>query len=344
MKMGVDLGRLVPKTKVSLGELSGKTIAIDAYNALYQFLAVIRGADGEPLKDQQGRVTSHLSGLFYRSVNLMEKGINLVYIFDGKPPELKAKEISQRRIIKEKAQHNYEKALRSGNIVEAKKFAQATSRLNHDMIQDSKRLLDLMGIPWVQAPSEGEAQAAYMASKGQASMTASQDYDAILFGAPKILRNLTISGKRKLPNKNIYVNVETERIDLNHTLSTLGLTREQLVDLGILLGTDFNPEGFDRIGPSTALKLIKQYGSFESIPGLQKDMINLEAIREIFLRPNVTDIDTPKQGPFMENLISDFLSKERDFSQDRLESAMKRLRIQTSTRSENLEKWFEETH
>ncbi len=343
MTMGVDLGSLVLKTKVSLSELSGKTIAIDAYNALYQFLAAIRGVSGEPLMDQQGRVTSHLSGLFYRSVNLMEKGVNLVYVFDGKPPELKAKEISQRRLIKEKAQQNYEKALRSGNIVEAKKFAQATSRLNHDMIQDSKHLLDLMGIPWVQAPSEGEAQAAYMASKGQASMAASQDHDAILFGAPRLIRNLTMSGRRKLPNKNIYVNVETERIDLNQTLSSLGLTREQLVDLGILLGTDFNPEGFKGIGPRTALKLIKQHGSFDSIPGLQTDVIDLEAIRKIFLRPDVRDVDTPKQGPFKENLISEFLSKERDFSQDRLEPIMKRLRIQTSTRSENLEKWFEAT-
>ena len=292
MKMGVDLGRLVLKTKVSLGELSGTTIAIDAYNALYQFLAVIRGATGEPLKDRQGRITSHLSGLFYRSANLMEKGINLVYIFDGKPPELKAKEISQRRVIKEKAQYNYEKAIRSGNIVEAKKFAQSTSKLSHDMIQDSKHLLDLMGIPWVQAPSEGEAQAAYMASKGQASMAAS---------------------------------------------------REQLVDIGILLGTDFNPDGFKGIGPSNALKLIKQHGSIDSIPGLEKKMINLEAIRDIFLRPNVSDVDTPKQGPFVEESISEFLSKERDFSQDRLESAMQKLRIQTSTRSENLEKWFGET-
>lgn len=343
MKMGVDLGSLVLKTKVSLGELSGTTIAIDAYNALYQFLAVIRGAAGEPLKDRQGRVTSHLSGLFYRSVNLMEKGINLVYIFDGKPPELKAKEISQRRVIKEKAQYNYEKAIRSGNIVEAKKFAQSTSRLTHDMIQDSKHLLDLMGIPWVQAPSEGEAQAAYMASKGQASMAASQDHDAILFGAPRLLRNLTISGKRKLPNKNIYVSVETERIDLDSTLLNLGLTREQLVDLGILLGTDFNPEGFKGIGPSTALKLIKQHGSINSIPGLQNEVINLEAIREIFLRPDVSDVDTPTQGPFMDELISEFLSKERDFSQDRLDSAMHKLRIQTATRSENLEKWFGET-
>ncbi|MFQ6011190.1 MAG: flap endonuclease-1, partial [Nitrososphaerales archaeon] len=322
------------------GELSGKTIAIDAYNTLYQFLAVIRGAAGEPLKDRHGRVTSHLSGLFYRSVNLMEKGIDLIYVFDGRPPELKSQEISKRRMIKERAQHNYEAALGRGNLVEAKKFAQATSRLSQDMIQDSKQLLDMMGIPWVQAPSEGEAQAAHMASKGQVFMAASQDHDALLFGAPNLLRNLTITGKRKLPNKNIYVNVDTERINLNQALSNLGLTREQLVDLGILLGTDFNPDGFDRIGPITALKLMKKYGSFDSIPDLQKDRINVEEIRDIFLKPQVFDVETPKQGHLMETSLTDFLCKERGFSQERVESVINKFRIQSSTRSENLEKWF----
>ena len=212
--LGVNLRDLVPKTTVKLEDLSGKVIAIDAYNALYQFLAIIRQPDGTPLKDGSGRVTSHLSGLLYRTSNLVEMGIKPIYVFDGAPPALKEVEIKRRKRVKEEALVLYERALKEGKVEEARMYAQATSHLKDYMAEDSKRLLDLLGIPWVQAPSEGEAQAAHMTKKGEADYCASQDYDSLLFGAPRFVRNITVSGRRKLPSKNIYVEVVPEVVEL----------------------------------------------------------------------------------------------------------------------------------
>jgi flap endonuclease-1 len=166
--LGVNLRDLVPKATVKLEDLGGKAIAIDAYNALYQFLAIIRQPDGTPLKDSSGRVTSHLSGLLYRTSNLVEIGIKPIYVFDGAPPTLKEVEIKRRKRVKEEALVLYERALKEGKVEEARVYAQATSHLKDYMAEDSKRLLDLLGIPWIQAPSEGEAQAAHMTKKGDA--------------------------------------------------------------------------------------------------------------------------------------------------------------------------------
>jgi len=216
--MGVNLGDLIPRTKVDLKNLSGKIVAIDAYNALYQFLAIIRQPNGTPLKDRSGKITSHLSGLFYRTCNLLELGIKPIYVFDGIPPEMKEAEIRRRSKIKEEAEVKYERALREGRIEEARMYAQMTSRLKDYMAEDSKTLLTRMGVPWIQAPSEGEAQAAHLAKKGDADYCASQDFDSLLFGAPRLLRNLTISGRRKLPRKNVYLEITPEIVEMTRTL------------------------------------------------------------------------------------------------------------------------------
>lgn len=343
--MGVDLGDLVPRTPTDLSSLSGKVVAIDAYNALYQFLAIIRQPDGTPLMDHSGRITSHLSGLFYRTCNLLELGIKPVYVFDGKPPDLKEAEIKSRMKVKEEAIKKYEAALREGKIEEARKYAQMTSHLKDYMAEDAKRLLTLMGVPWVQAPSEGEAQAAHIVRKGDANFCASQDYDSLLFGAPHLLRNLTISGKRKLPRKNVYVEVTPEIVELDRILRELGITREQLIDVGILIGTDYNPDGVRGIGPKTALKLIKTYGSLEkALPAIKGAEFPVEPakIREIFLHPNVTDKYEIKWGePNIEGVLS-FLCGEKDFSEDRvrkaLEEAIRGMRKARAKRT--LESWF----
>jgi len=262
--LGVNLRDLVPKTTVRLQDLSGKSIAIDAYNALYQFLAIIRQPDGTPLKDSGGRITSHLSGLLYRTSNLVEMGIKPIYVFDGVPPALKEAEIKRRMKAKEEALVKYEQALKVGKIEVARKYAQATSRLKDYMAEDSKQLLGLMGIPWVQAPSEGEAQAAHLVKRGDADYCASQDYDSLLFGAPRLLRNVTVSGRRKLPRKKVYIEVVPEVVELEQVLKECEITYEQLIDIGILIGTDFNPEGIKGLGPKTALRLIKEHGSLEN--------------------------------------------------------------------------------
>ncbi len=342
--MGVDLGGIIEKKKIGLEELQGKALAVDGYNALYQFLAIIRGGVGEPLTDRAGRVTSHLSGLFYRTVNLIERGIRVVYVFDGEPPAMKEMEIMRRTKIKEDASMRYEEAVRRGAIEEAKRYAQMTSKLKDEMVDDAKRLLSSMGVPWIQAPSEGEAQASYVVSKSDLWAVASQDYDSLIFGAPRLVRNLTVTGRRKLPRKNVYVEVEPELVQLRKVLVDLGLTMEQLIDLAILLGTDYNPGGFKGIGPKTALKLIREHGNLERVAeNLPEARTSKElfAIREIFLKPKVADdyrIEWRK--PDVEATVQ-FLCKERDFSEERVRNALERLLRgwETSSRA-TLERFF----
>jgi flap endonuclease-1 len=343
--LGVNLRDLVPKTSIRLEDLSGKSMAIDAYNALYQFLAIIRQPDGTPLKDGSGRITSHLSGLLYRTSNLVELGIKPIYVFDGVPPTLKEAEIKRRMKVKEEALIKYEQALKEGKIEEARMYAQATSRLKDYMAEDSKRLLDLMGIPWVQAPSEGEAQAAHMVKRGDADYCASQDYDSLLFGAPKLVRNVTISGRRKLPGKTVYVEVVPEVVELEQVLKELGITHQQLIDIGILVGTDFNPEGVKGLGPKTALKLIKEYGSLENaLPNLKNAEFPADPkkIKEIFLNPKVTDnYKIEWREPDVEGAIN-FICRERDFSEDRVKKALEKMQkgIAKFKGKTTLERWF----
>ena len=329
-------------TKLQLNQLSGKVVAIDAYNTLYQFLAIIRGESGEPLADNTGRVTSHLSGLFYRTLNLLQMGIKPVYVLDGEPPSLKSAELNRRRAVKQVAMAKYQEAIVAGRIVEAKKYAQSTSVLRDHMVDDTKQILDLMGVPFVQAPSEGEATAAQMTMSGMASYAASQDYDSLLFGAHRLLRNVTISGRRKLPGKSVYVTVEPEVLTLEIVLDKLGITGEQLVDLGILIGTDFNPGGFKGVGPATALKYIKSYGRLEEIQELKESLssINFQAIREIFLKPRVATVEHLNWGSINEEGLVKFLCRERDFSEGRVRGSLNRLSQEKEKRSQSLEKWF----
>ncbi len=343
--MGVNFRDLVPKTIIKLEDLSGKIIAIDAYNALYQFLAIIRQPDGTPLKDSSGKITSHLSGLFYRTSNLLEMGIKPVYVFDGTPPALKEVEIKRRAKVKEEAAAKYEQAIAQGRIAEARTYAQATSKLKDYMEDDSKRLLALMGLPWIQAPSEGEAQAAHMTKQGAADYCASQDYDSLLFGAPKLIRNVTISGRRKLPNKNVYIDVVPELIELNKVLGECEISHEQLIDIAILTGTDFNPDGIKGLGPKTALKLVKTYGTLESaLPHIKNAEfpVDPKKIREIFSHPTITDDYKLEWKDLDTRGIVDFLCRERDFSEDRVNKVFER--IQESTKKQKgkttLEKWF----
>ena len=343
--MGVNLRVLIPKTKVDFKSLSGKTVAIDAYNALYQFLAIIRQPDGTPLKDRSGRTTSHLSGLFYRTANLVEMGVKVAYVFDGVPPALKEAEIKRRAKVKAEALVKYEIAIREGKVEKARSYAQMTSKLKDYMPDDSKRLLTELGVPWIQAPSEGESQAAYLTMKGDADYCASQDYDSLLFGASALVRNVTISGRRKLPRKNVYVEIVPEIMKLDQVLKDLDVTREQLIDVAILVGTDFNPNGVKGIGPKTALKLIKKHGSIEEA------MLELEdatfpaepkRIREIFIHPKVTDnYKLEWKAPNVDGVI-DFLCRERDFSEDRVRRTLNKMAegLKEAKSKTTLETWF----
>jgi len=340
--MGLNLKDLVIREKTTLDAFSTRIIAIDAYNAIYQFLASIRGPDGLQLSDSEGRITSHLSGLLYRNVNFLSLGIKPVYVFDGNPPSLKTAEIERRKQIKKDATVKYEKAVAAGNIEDARKYAQQTTSMKDGMVKESKELLTYFGIPYIEAPSEGEATAAHLTQTGQAYASASQDFDSILCGAKRLIRNFTNSGRRKIPNKNTYIDIVPEIIETQKTLDALGITREELIDVGILIGTDFNPNGFQRVGPKTAIKLIKQHSRLECIPQIQEELqeIDYEQIRQIFLNPKVADVDEIIFNEVDYEKITEYLVKERSFSEDRIQSTLSRLKKALERKSQNLDQWF----
>jgi flap endonuclease-1 len=275
--------------------------------------------------DSKGRITSHLQGILNRTINFLEAGIKPIYVFDGKPHVLKRGVLDERNVIRNMAKEEWEHALKEGDVEKAKMKAQQSSRLTREMVEDSKALLGYLGIPFVNSPSEGEAQASYIVKKGEAWAVGSQDFDSLLFGASTLVRNLTITGKRKLPKRQVWIDVEPEVIIFGSTLNALNITREQMVDLAILIGTDFN-YGIRGIGSKKALKLVRDFGSLEKIIENKRYIIpNYEDIRNIFLTPDVTDNYTIIwKSPSRENVLK-LLCYEFEFSTVRVNSAMDRL-------------------
>ena len=338
--MGVQFKSLVQPTSVTFQQLAGRTIAFDAYNILYQFLTTIRGRDGMSLMDHKGRVTSHLNGLFYRTAKLLESEITPVFVFDGIPPKLKQATVAERVEARATAGEKWRAAMAAGEKEEARRWAGPSARLTDDMIAEAQALLEAMGVAWLKAPSEGEAQAASMAAKGQVYGVVSQDYDSLLFGATRLIRNLTVSGRRKLPGREIYIEVKPEMIELEPALATLGITRQQLVWLAILIGTDYN-DGIKGIGPKKALKIVQAHTSLRSILKEVGEIPNAEQIESMFLQPMVADIEIPKFKPSREKTI-DFLCTERDFMRDRVERVMDSILKRTGekTSQARLGEWF----
>ena len=340
--MGVNLTPIIVKRVVSLEDLQGKSLAVDANVYLHEFTALIRTREGRPFTDSKGRVTSHLIGLAFRTTRLLtDYHIRTVFVFDGKPPRLKNEEIEKRRAQRRKAEKEWKEALTAGDYATAFSKAVMTGRLTGDMIQDAKHLLHLLGIPWIQAPSEAEAQAAHLALRGDVWASSSKDYDSLLFGTPRLVRYLTITGTEFLPSKGRARKLEPEIIELEAFLSNLELARAQLVDLAILVGTDFNI-GIKGIGPKTALKLIKKHGDLENLPKEVREKLphNLESIRNIFLEPEVRENYEIKWGELREEELLEFLCEERDFSKERVDILLERMRRFYAQRT--LRSWLEE--
>lgn len=320
--MGVDLGAIVPRESIALRDLAGKAVAIDGHNALYQFLSIIRQPDGTPLKDAQGRVTSHLSGLLYRTANLVEAGVRPVYVFDGKPHARKHRVLRERAGRKAQARHDMEQALAAGDTQKAFTKAQQTASLTWDMVRQGVELLETLGIPHLQAPAEGEAQASVMAQRGDVDACVSQDFDALMFGAPLLVRNLALSGRRKLPGRQAWVEVEPELISLERTLRELGLSREQLVGVGILMGTDYN-EGLRGIGPKKALKLVKEAGTLRGALARAGEAIEgVEEVEALFLQPEVTSDYRLLWAAPDESRVVELLAGRHEFSEERVRAAL----------------------
>jgi flap endonuclease-1 len=324
--MGVLLTPIVVKQTIALADLRGRRLAVDANGELYQFLALIRLPDGTSLKDAHGRITSHLSGLFYRTTRLIaDFGLQLSFVFDGRPPVQKTAEIARRRQVRERYEVEAAAARSAGDLARAYSKSTMTSRLTPEMVGEAKQLLQLLGLPIIQAPSEAEAQAAHMARRGDVWAAASKDYDALLFGAPRVVRFLTISGREFLPSQGISRPITPESIDLQAMLDALAITRSQLVDLGLLVGTDFHP-GIKGIGPKKALALVKRFRDIEHMPDEIREAFSsdLDRLRRIYLQPDVHDDYSVTPGRCDTDGVTHFLCDEHAFSRDRVTAALER--------------------
>lgn len=326
--MGCNLRDLATPENIDLATLSGKRVGIDAFLTAFQFLTTMRDrspqGDGGPLRAENGKVVSHLMGFLNRTTTLLKLGIKPVYIFDGTAPELKADEIASRRARREEAERVHKEALAAGDFALAQKMAPRIMHFSQEMVDETKRMLDLLGVPWVVAKAEGEGQAAVMAAKGQLDVVATQDWDALLYGTPHLVRNLMSDGSKQHGRV-----VRAQAIDLQEMLDTHNLSREQLIDLAIMIGTDFHP-GIKGIGPKTGIKLIKEHGSIETICQVKDKEVpeRLDEIREIFHNHpavEVADEDLLPGQIDVKGLIQ-FLQVERQFSQRRMDNEMDKLR------------------
>ncbi len=326
--MGTQITSILPKKEIELGDLTGKKIAIDAYNTIFQFLSIIRDRDtGQPLKDSKGRVTSHLSGLLYRTIRWFESGIKPIFVFDGKPPKFKRRTITEREEKRTEAWKKWTEAVKEGRKEDIMVYAQAASQLTDDMILESQRLLDAMGIPTIQAPSEGEAQASYLVKNGKAFSVGSQDSDSLLFGSPRLVKNLSVTGKRKLPRQEKWIEVKPELIELEKVLDGLKIDRDQLIIIGMLVGTDYNPEGVKKVGPKTALKLVSEHKTLDKIlQHIEWESNNdPHEIFDFFKNPPVgEDVEMEMKEPDKERILH-LMIDEHDFSEERITKSVNRL-------------------
>ncbi len=328
--MGVAFKDLIIGKETSIKELGGKIFVVDAYNILYQFLSSIRSRDGSLLMDSKGSTTSHLVGLFSRTTNLMINNLKLAFVFDGKPPSLKEKERMRRREIKLESKKQYEKAKEKGNIELMKKYASRTSVLTPEMVEEAKKLIEALGLPVIQAPSEGEAQASHIVKKGKAYAIVSQDYDSLLYGAPLIIKNLSILGKRKKADKLSYTTIKPEMINLSETLNNLNIDNDQLIAAAMLVGTDYNIGGIKGIGPKNALQLVKKYKKdFDSLfkeAGWDKTFdFKWTEIYYLIKNMPVTDDYELEFKDIDEKKLIDLLVKQHDFSEERVDNTIQKL-------------------
>jgi len=340
--LGVMLTPILKREHTSLKALKGMSFAIDASIEIHQFLALVRKRDGSLFTDSQGRVTSHLIGLLTRTSRLIaDFDMKPVFVFDGKPNPLKKRTIEMRREARKKAEVEYVEAVSKKDYAKAWSKAVMTGRVTGSVLDDSKHLLTLMGIPWLEALEDAEAQASYMAARDDVRAVGSKDYDCLLYGAPILARYLTLTGREWLPAQRRSRPLIPELIKLSENLTLLGITREQLVDLAILVGTDFN-QGVKGIGPKKALKLVHDYGSIEQMPDEIRSKLteDLNSVRQVFLKPRVLEKYILKRSPPDRDGLVKFLSEERGFNKERVERLTKRL-IRTSEKTNaGLENWL----
>jgi len=327
--LGLAIKDLILSKEIETDHLRDKVLVVDSFNLLYQFLTTIRQRDGSYLTDSQGNVTSHLTGLFSRTSNLLQKGMKLAFVFDGEAPELEKKERLRRKEIKIEAQKKYEIAKQREDLTEMKKYASQTTRLTSEMIEESKELIRAFGCPVIQAPSEGEAQAAHVVKKSESFATVSQDFDTLLHGTPRLVRNLSVAGKRKRTGKVGYTTIKPEEIMLSENLNNLKVDIDQIIALSMLVGTDYNIGGIKGIGPKKALEHVKKYG--KEFDDMFKDVKWddyfeypwTEVYYQIKKMP-VTDDFELNWGKVDIGRIKELLVEKHEFSTERVDSTLEK--------------------
>lgn len=301
----------------------GRKVAIDASMSLYQFLIAVR-SEGAQLTTADGEPTSHLVGIFYRTIRLLENGIKPVYVFDGKPPEMKSGELGKRMEKRAEAQKALDKATEAGDAAEMEKFNRRLVKVTRHHATEAKELLGLMGVPYIEAPCEAEAQCAALVKAGKVFATATEDMDALTFGSSVLLRRLTFSEARKMPIQELHFNKILEGLELNH---------EEFIDFCILMGCDYT-DTIRGIGPKKAIDLIRKHKSIEEIlKNIDTEKYpppenwNFTGARDLFLNPEVadaTDMELKWGEPDEEGLVK-FLCGDRQFSEDRVRGGVKKL-------------------
>ncbi|XP_014234277.1 flap endonuclease 1 isoform X1 [Trichogramma pretiosum] len=306
-----------------LKHLFGRKIAIDASMCLYQFLIAVR-SEGAQLTSVDGETTSHLMGTFYRTIRLVENGIKPVYVFDGKPPTLKGGELAKRAERREEAQKQLQAAEEAGNAEDVDKFNRRLVKVTKQHAEDAKQLLKLMGIPYIDAPCEAEAQCAAMVKSGKVYATATEDMDALTFGSNVLLRRLTFSEARKMP---------IQEIQYDKVLHGLQLNKEEFIDLCIMLGCDYT-SSIKGVGPKRAIELIRNHKSLEKILDnldtkkypVPEDW-NYKDARMLFIEPEIKDpeeVDLKWNDPDEDGLVQ-FLCGDKQFNEERVRNGAKKL-------------------
>ncbi|KAK9804920.1 hypothetical protein WJX72_012073 [[Myrmecia] bisecta] len=319
----------------------GRKLAIDASVHIYQFLVVVGRTGDQMLTSETGEVTSHLQGMFFRTARMLEAGMKPVYVFDGKPPALKQEELARRSERRGDAVENLADAKETGEEADVAKYSKRTVKVTRQHNEECRRLLQLMGVPVVEAPSEAEAQCAAMCKEGLVYAMASEDMDSLTFAAPRLTRNLMAPASQKLPvNEYEYAKV----------LEGLNLTAEQFIDLCILCGCDYCGS-IRGIGPTRALQMIQKHGGLEDVlAALDKtkydipDPFPYQQARQLFTEPEVLRAEqlAPLKWspPDLEGIVK-FLVEEKNFNEDRVRKAVDRINASRSKSTQGrLESFF----
>jgi len=335
--MGIKLQNLVIRNKIEFSELACKIIAIDAPNIVMSLFNFARkegvNSSGGAILDRTQRPISHLYGLLYRVNFFYSKKIFPIFCFDGKDSELKKLNTKDRLNDFRFTEKWYQKAYQSGNRELAKQIALSKEYMWQNIIQESKKLLSALGVPFIESPASAESQCAQLVKEKIVHYSNSQDYDSLLFGCPHLLQNVSKSLKRKIQGRWTYQKVVPYAIHLKETLNQLGIDQFQLVDMALMMETDYFP-GIRSIGPKTALKLIKQYNTIETIIKKEYskyDFLDLThevimKIRKIFLVPEVVKISDSLSWTFPnEPQILSLLCEEHNLNRERVENNVTKL-------------------